>query len=59
MLILAEAALVYCLVGDNKTADKNARAALEKGVQMRWFNAYTCLREDPDIGGFPEAAQRY
>jgi serine/threonine-protein kinase len=57
--ILSQAALVYCLVGDHESAHKNARAALGKGVQMRWFSAYKCLREDPDIRGFPEAAQRY
>ena len=35
--ILQEAALVYTLVGDHVSAEAHIEAALERGVQARWF----------------------
>lgn len=48
-LLLFDAALVETLVGDHFSAFNHAKAALEKGLQPSWFNAYGCFRADPKI----------
>ena len=49
--IVYAASLVYALAGDRASALVNAKAALEKGVQPRWFTipAFGPLRDDPDL----------
>jgi tetratricopeptide (TPR) repeat protein len=48
---LYEASLVYALAGDRASALVNARLALEKGVQPRWFTlpVFGPLRADPEL----------
>ncbi len=49
--ILCQASLVYALVGDRASALVNARIALDKGVQPRWFTlpAFGSFRADPEL----------
>jgi tetratricopeptide (TPR) repeat protein/predicted Ser/Thr protein kinase len=49
--ILYAAALVYALVGDHASAVVNARNAIAKGMQPRFFHvpAFDGLRQDPEI----------
>ncbi len=49
--ILYDASLVYALVGDRASALVNAKLALEKGLQPRWFTlpAFGPLRNDPEL----------
>jgi serine/threonine-protein kinase len=49
--IVYAASLVYALAGDRASALVNAKIALEKGVQPRWFTipAFGPLRDDPDL----------
>ena len=52
--ILLLSAFVHHLAGDRSSALNNAQAALEKGVQPRWFtgSAFRSLREDPELRPF-------
>jgi tetratricopeptide (TPR) repeat protein/tRNA A-37 threonylcarbamoyl transferase component Bud32 len=49
--ILLLSAFVHHLAGDRSSALNNAQAALEKGIQPRWFtgSAFRSLREDPEL----------
>ncbi|MFP5284976.1 MAG: tetratricopeptide repeat protein, partial [Thermoanaerobaculia bacterium] len=49
--VLYAAAMVYALVGDRASALVNARSALEKGMQTRFFQipAFDGLRNDPEL----------
>lgn len=49
--VLYAASLVYSQAGDRTSALVNAKLALEKGVQPRWFTlpAFGPLREDPEL----------
>ncbi|MBW8877047.1 MAG: protein kinase [Acidobacteria bacterium] len=49
--VLYNASLVYALVGDRASALVNAKLALEKGVQPRWFTlpAFGPLRNDREL----------
>jgi tetratricopeptide (TPR) repeat protein len=49
--ILHDSALVHSLAGDRSSALNSAQAALEKGIQPRWFtgSAFRSLREDPEL----------
>jgi serine/threonine protein kinase/tetratricopeptide (TPR) repeat protein len=49
--LLYVSALVHSLAGDRSSAFNNAQAALEKGMQPRWFrrSAFRFLREDPEL----------
>jgi serine/threonine-protein kinase len=49
--ILYQSSLVYALVGDRSSALVNAEAALDQGVERRWFTipAFGALRNDPDL----------
>jgi tetratricopeptide (TPR) repeat protein len=49
--IVYAASLVYALAGDQASALVNAKIALEKGVQPRWFTipAFGPLRDDPEL----------
>jgi serine/threonine-protein kinase len=49
--VLYQASLVYALAGDRASALVNAKLALEKGVQRRWFTlpVFGPLREDPEL----------
>jgi serine/threonine-protein kinase len=49
--VLYDASLVYALAGDRASALVNAKLALEKGVQPRWFTLplFGPLREDPEL----------
>ena len=49
--ILLLSAFVHHLAGDRSSALNNAQAALEKGIQPRWFtgSAVRSLREDPEL----------
>ncbi|HEX5718048.1 MAG TPA: tetratricopeptide repeat protein [Thermoanaerobaculia bacterium] len=52
--ILLLSAFVHHLAGDRISALNNAQAALEKGIQPRWFtgSAFRSLREDPELRPF-------
>jgi len=49
--VLYEASLVYAQAGDRASALVNAKLALEKGVQPRWFTlpVFGPLRHDPEL----------
>lgn len=49
--VLYTASLVYALVGDRASALVNAKLALEKGIQPRWFTlaVFGPLRDDPEL----------
>ena len=49
--VLYAASLVYAQAGDRASALVNAKLALEKGVQPRWFTlpAFGPLRNDPEL----------
>jgi tetratricopeptide (TPR) repeat protein len=49
--VIYTASLVYALVGDRASALVNAKIALDKGVQPRWFTlaAFGPLRSDPEL----------
>lgn len=49
--VLYAASLVYSQAGDRASALVNAKLALEKGVQPRWFTlpAFGPLRNDPEL----------
>ena len=56
--ILLLSAFVHHLAGDRSSALNNAQAALEKGIQPRWFtgSAFRSLREDPELRPLLEPA---
>jgi serine/threonine-protein kinase len=56
--ILYVSALVHSLAGDRSSAFNNAQAALERGMQPRWFtrSAFRFLREDPELRPLLEGA---
>jgi eukaryotic-like serine/threonine-protein kinase len=48
--VLYQASLVYALAGDHASALVNAKLALAKGVEPRWFSLPVFpLREDPEL----------
>lgn len=49
--VVYAASLVYALAGDRTSALVNAKIALDKGVQPRWFTlaAFGPLRNDPEL----------
>ncbi len=49
--VLYDASLVYALAGDHASALVNAKLALGKGMQPRWFTlpAFGPLRDDPEL----------
>ncbi len=49
--LLLQSALVHSLAGERTSALNNAMAALEKGIQPRWFtgSAFRWLRETPEL----------
>jgi eukaryotic-like serine/threonine-protein kinase len=49
--LLQQSSLVHSLAGERTTALNNAMAALEKGVQPRWFagSVFRWLRESPEL----------
>jgi eukaryotic-like serine/threonine-protein kinase len=56
--ILLLSAFVHHLAGDRSSALNNAQAALEKGIQPRWFtgSAFRSLREDSELRPLLEPA---
>jgi serine/threonine-protein kinase len=49
--VLYDASLIYAQAGDRTSALVNAKLALEKGIQPRWFTlpAFGPLRNDPEL----------
>jgi serine/threonine-protein kinase len=57
---LYQASLVYALVGDRESALVNARKAIDKGVDSRWFSLpwFDSLRSDPEFVRLAKGAPR-
>jgi tetratricopeptide (TPR) repeat protein len=53
-VLLLLSAFVHHLAGDRSSALNNAQAALEMGIQPRWFtgSSFRSLREDPELRPF-------